>query len=53
MKSADHEIQGVAAISFVDRKGLSPMDIVAILTKVVQEQQKRIAELEARLDGKM
>ena len=23
-----------------DRKGLSPMDIVAVLTKVVQEQQK-------------
>ncbi len=28
-----------------DRKGLSPMDIVAVLTKVVQEQQKTIAEL--------
>jgi hypothetical protein len=27
-----------------DRKGLSPMDIVAVLTKVVQEQQKMIEE---------
>ncbi|KJU85957.1 hypothetical protein MBAV_001851 [Candidatus Magnetobacterium bavaricum] len=29
-----------------DRKGLSPMDVVALLTKVVQEQQKTIAELQ-------
>jgi hypothetical protein len=28
-----------------DRKGLAPMDIVAVLTKVVQEQQKTIEEL--------
>ena len=34
-----------------DRNGLSPMDIVAVLTKVVQEQQKKIEALEARLDG--
>src|SRR5208283_1869105 len=27
-----------------DRKGLSPMDIVAVLTKVVQEQKSAIAE---------
>jgi len=27
-----------------DRKGLSPMDIVAVLAKVVQEQQKAIEE---------
>lgn len=33
-----------------DRDGLSAMDIVAVLTRVVQEQQKKIAELEARLD---
>jgi hypothetical protein len=33
-----------------DRKGLSPMDIVAVLTKVVQTQQKKIEELEARLN---
>lgn len=35
-----------------DRKGLSAMDITAVLTKVVQEQQKTITELQARL-GKM
>lgn len=40
------------------RKGLSPMDLVAVLTKVVQEQQERIDELEekvqilARMKGK-
>ncbi len=28
-----------------DRKGMSPMDVVAVLTRVVQEQQKTIAEL--------
>jgi len=34
-----------------DRDGLSPMDIVAVLTKVVQQQEEKIAELEARLDA--
>lgn len=34
-----------------DRKGLAPMDVVAVLTKVVQEQQKTIDELKARLDA--
>lgn len=33
-----------------DREGLSTMDIVAVLTKVVQEQQKKIEALEAKLD---
>ena len=33
-----------------DRKGLSPMDIVAVLTKVVQAQQAKIEELETRLN---
>lgn len=33
-----------------DHKGLSSMDIVAVLTKVVQQQQKQIADLKARLD---
>ena len=28
-----------------DRKGMSPMDVVAVLTKVAKEQQKTIAEL--------
>ncbi len=32
-----------------DRKGLSPMDIVAVLTKVVQEQQDAIAALRAEV----
>jgi hypothetical protein len=32
-----------------DHKHLNPMDVVAVLTKVVQEQQKKIAELSARL----
>ena len=32
-----------------DRKGLSPMDIVAVLTKVVQEQQRTIVELKEKV----
>jgi len=32
-----------------DRKGLSSMDFVAILTKVVQEQQKQIEELKSEI----
>ncbi len=32
-----------------DRKSLSPMDIVAVLTKVVQQQQKDISELSNEL----
>ena len=32
-----------------DRKGLSPMDIVAVLTKVVQELKARNEMLEERL----
>jgi hypothetical protein len=31
-------------VASADRQGLSPMDIVAVLTKVVQEQQKTIEE---------
>lgn len=34
-----------------DRTGLSAMDIVAVLTSVVQQQQKKIEALEARLDN--
>ncbi len=34
-----------------NRQSLSAMDIVAVLTKVVQQQQQRIDELEARLDA--
>lgn len=32
-----------------DRKGMSSMDVVAVLTKVVQEQQKTIAELSKKM----
>lgn len=32
-----------------DRKGMSPMDVVAVLTKVVQEQQKTISTLQERI----
>ncbi len=32
-----------------NRKGLSPMDIVAVLTKVVQEQQRTISKLQERI----
>jgi len=38
-----------ALVASGDRTGLSPMDIVAVLTKVLQEQQKTIAELQARV----
>jgi hypothetical protein len=37
-------------VSMKDRKGLSPMDIVAVLTKVVQEQQKTISTLREELN---
>ena len=33
-----------------DRKGLSAMDVVAVLTSVVKDQQKTIDELKARLE---
>jgi len=33
-----------------DRKSLSPMDVVAVLTKVVQEQNKVIEALSAKID---
>jgi outer membrane biosynthesis protein TonB len=36
-------------VAMDNRQSLSAMDIVAVLTKVVQDQQQRIAELEARL----
>jgi len=32
-----------------DRKGMSSMDVVAVLTKVVQEQQKTMAELSKKM----
>ena len=33
-----------------DRKALSPMDIMAVLTMVVQEQQKQIEELKSSVN---
>lgn len=38
-------------VASTDRMSLSTMDIVAVLTKVVQQQQQKIEELEARLDN--
>ncbi len=32
-------------IATKDRKGMSPMDVVAVLTKVVKEQQEALKEL--------
>lgn len=40
-----------ALVATNDRKALSPMDIVAVLTKVVQEQQRTIEDLQARLQA--
>jgi hypothetical protein len=36
-------------VAMKDRKGLSPMDIVAVLTKVVQEQRQQLAEQNRQL----
>ncbi len=33
-----------------DRKAISPMDIMAVLTMVVQEQQKQIEELKSSVN---
>ena len=41
-----------ALVAMENRQSLSPMDIVAVLTKVLQHQQQRIDELEARLTEK-
>ena len=38
-------------VAMDNRQSLSAMDIVAVLTKVVQNQQRRIEELEARIDA--
>ena len=40
-----------AIIASSDRKGLSPMDVVALLTKVVQEQQKLIQSQQQTVDS--
>ncbi len=38
-------------VAMKDRKSLSPMDIIAVLTKVVQEQQQHINELNQKLSA--
>jgi len=38
-------------VAVKDRDALSPMDIVAVLTRVVQQQELKIRALEARLDA--
>ena len=43
------DVPELVAVS--DRDALSTMDIVAVLTRVVQEQQNKIKELESRLDA--
>jgi hypothetical protein len=40
-----------ALVASKDRRGLSPMDIVAVLTRVVQEQQEKIHILSEKLDA--
>jgi len=40
-----------ALVATNDRKALSPMDIVAVLTKVVQEQQRTIEDLQTRMQS--
>jgi len=56
-KTPDEENLGFIAedvpdlVATKDRKGMSSMDVVAVLTKVVQEQQKTIAELTKKLDS--
>lgn len=41
------DVPGLVATG--NRDGLSTMDIVAVLTRVIQDQQRRIEELEARI----
>jgi hypothetical protein len=36
-------------VATTDRKGLSSMDVVAVLTKVIQEQQRTIEDLQTRM----
>jgi len=42
-----------ALVATADRKSLSTMDIVAVLTKVIQAQQARIDALEERVDNRL
>jgi hypothetical protein len=52
---AEHHVGFIAEdvpslVATQNRKGLSPMDIVAVLTKVVQEQESTIQQLSKRID---
>ncbi len=38
----------LALVATSDRNGMNPMDVVAVLTKVVQEQQESLKELKTR-----
>lgn len=38
-------------VSIPCRKGVAPMDLIAVLTSVVQQQQERIEALEERLES--
>jgi hypothetical protein len=38
-------------VATTDRKGLSSMDVVAVLTKVIQEQQRTIEDLQTRMQN--
>ncbi|MCP5048100.1 MAG: tail fiber domain-containing protein [bacterium] len=54
-KSDEHQVGFIAEevpelVAQKNRKGLSPMDIVAVLTKVVQQQQKQMAEQKNTID---
>jgi hypothetical protein len=51
---AEHHVGFVAEdvpalVATADRKGLSPLDIVAVLTRVVQDQQAALAQVQAEL----
>jgi len=51
---ADHHVGFIAEdvpelVATADRKGMSPMDVVAVLTRVVQEQEKIISDLQERM----
>ncbi|MGD2090370.1 MAG: tail fiber domain-containing protein [Candidatus Aminicenantes bacterium] len=38
-------------VAMKDRKHMTPMDVVAVLTKVVQEQQKTISQLKEKIEA--
>lgn len=53
---AEHHVGFIAEdvpdlVATKDRKGMSPMDVVAVLTRIVQEQQRQIADLTAKVSA--